>query len=127
MKPEHHKQKAMRIEHSLTKLPDADYEAVIEGAMLAGTHWFNALLHCWQLFPESRDAMHAEFLTIGERRRIGVRIPDALAALDTIENLRTSHVRGDMPDGEASARTARECLQRLRKAAASALGDTAKG
>jgi hypothetical protein len=126
MKLEQHRAKALRIERSLAKLADTDYEAVIEGAMLAGTHWFNLLLHRWQLYPESRDAMHAEFLTVGERRRIAVRMADALAALDTIEGFRTSHVRGDMHDGEASARTARACLERLRAAAESAGGEPPK-
>ena len=63
MKIEQHQSKALRIERSLGRLTDADYEALIEGAMLAGTHWFNMLLHRKQLFPETRDAMHAEFLT----------------------------------------------------------------
>lgn len=118
MKTGQHRNKALRIENSLARLPDADYEAVIEGAMLAGTHWFNILLHQANLFPETRDAMHAEFLTVGERRRVAVRMPDALAALDTIESLRTLHVRGDMPGGENAAKTARQCLARLRNAAA---------
>jgi hypothetical protein len=117
MNGEQHRAKAVRIERSLGRLIDADYEAVIEGAMLAGTHWFNLLLHRTKLFPETRDAMHAEFLTLGERRRVAATMPDALAALDTIESLRTLQVRGDMPGGEAAAKTARECLERLRSAA----------
>jgi hypothetical protein len=117
MKTEPHRSKALRIERSLARLTDADYEAIIEGAMLAGTHWFNILLHRAQLWPDTRDAMHAEFLTLGERRRVAATMPDALAALDTIESLRTLHVRGDMPHGEEAAKTARECLERLRRAA----------
>ena len=118
-----HRDKAMRIERSLERLSDADFESVIEGAMLAGTHWFNLLLHRFQVFPESRDAMHAEFLTVGERRRIAAKMRDALDALDTIEAFRTSHVRGDMAEGEASARRVRDCLARLRAAAESAGGE----
>lgn len=117
MKTEEHRSKALRIERSLARLSDADYEAFIEGAMLAGTHWFNILLHRAKLFPETRDAMHAEFLTVGERRRVAASMPDALAALDAIETLRTLHVRGDMPGGEDSAKNARQCLARLRVAA----------
>ena len=119
MKIEQHQSKALRIERSLGRLTDADYEALIEGAMLAGTHWFNMLLHRKQLFPEARDAMHAEFLTVGERRRVAAVAPAALAALDTIEGLRTLQVRGDMPGGLQAAKTARECLARLREAATS--------
>lgn len=117
MKAEAHRSKALRIERSLARLADSDYEAVIEAAMLAGTHWFNILLHRAQLLPETRDAMHAEFLPLGERRRVAAALPDVLAALDTIERLRTLHVRGDMAGGEGAAQSARECLERLRRAA----------
>lgn len=119
MKLEQHRAKALRIEASLARLSDGDYEAVVEGAMLAGTHWFNIVLHRTNLFPETRDAMHAEFLTVGERRRVAAKAADVLAALDTIEALRTTQVRGDMPGGEQAARTARDCLARLRRAAVS--------
>ncbi len=117
MKAESHRNKAERIERSLARVGDERYEAVIEAAMLAGTHWFNIVLHQASLLPETRDAMHAEFLPLGERRRLAATMPDLLAALDMIESLRTLHVRGDMPGGENAARTARECLARLRSAA----------
>ena len=117
MKIDAHRDKAMRIERSLGRVPDADYETVIEAAMLAGTHWFNILLHRAGLSPETRDAMHAEFLPLGERRRVAAAMPGILDALDTIERLRTLHVRGDMPGGEAAAATARTCLDRLRSLA----------
>src|SRR5690606_32518149 len=113
VKPAGHRVKAQRIERSLDRLSVRDYEAVIEAAMLAGTHWFNILLHCHGLTPVDRDAMHAEFLPRSERRRIVLTMPEALSALDEIERLRTLHVRGDMPDGEGAARVARECLARL--------------
>ena len=112
-----HTAKAQRIERSLSLVDAEQFEAVIEGAMLAGTHWFNLLLHRAGLVPEHADAMHAEFLTAGARRRVAVLLPDALAALDEIEALRTTHVRGDMPDGPAAARRALACLARLRLAA----------
>jgi hypothetical protein len=118
VKVQAHLEKAARIERSLARVTNADYETVIEGAMLAGTHWFNILLHSAGLRAEDRDAMHAEFLTFGERRRAAVVAPDALAALDIIESLRTTHVRGNMPAGEEAAKTARACLTQLRQAAA---------
>jgi hypothetical protein len=116
VKIEAHRSKALRIERSLERLTDDDYEALIEGAMLAGTHWFNALLHQERLSPEMRDAMHAEFLTVGERRRIAAVAPGALAALDAIEAFRTLHVRGDMPGGAQAAKKVRDCLAQLRAA-----------
>lgn len=109
-----HTAKAERIERSLGLLDVEAFEAVIEGAMLAGTHWFNMLLHRRGLAAENADAMHAEFLTAGARRKVAVLLPAALAALDEIEALRTTHVRGDMPDGPAAARRALACLARLR-------------
>ena len=117
MKIADHQAKAASIEHSLERCSTADYETVIEGTMLAGTHWLNLLLHRKGLSTEGRDAMHAEFLSLGERRRLAVVLPDALRALDEIERLRTLHVRGDMPDGEHAAVTALACLARLRQAA----------
>lgn len=112
-----HATKAKRIERSLGLLDADAFEAVIEGAMLAGTHWFNMLLHRAGLAAENADAMHAEFLTAGVRRKVAVRLPAALSALDEIETLRTTHVRGDMPDGPAAARRALACLARLREEA----------
>ena len=112
-----HIDKAERIERSLANLTADHFEAVIEGAMLAGTHWFNILLHRAGLAPENGDAMHSEFLTAGARRKVAVLLPAALAALDEIEGLRTTHVRGDMPDGPGAARRALACLAVLREQA----------
>ena len=109
-----HRTKAERIERSLAALDVEHFEAIIEGCMLAGTHWFNILLHRARLAAENGDAMHAEFLSLGARRKVSLQMPTALGALDEIEALRTSHVRGDMPDGPAAARRALACLALLR-------------
>ncbi|MEO6064886.1 MAG: hypothetical protein ABIP49_03780 [Lysobacterales bacterium] len=116
-----HLAKARRIESSLAKCTHADFETVIEGAMLAGTHWFNALLHLGGLRTAEHDAVHAEFVSLGERRKLAVAIPAALQALDQIESLRTSHVRGNMPNGEQAAKSALDCLAQLRESALSKL------
>ena len=117
MKIEAHRAKAESIERSLAKCSAGDYETVIEGAMLAGTHWFNAVLHRAGLRDTENDAVHAEFVSVGERRRLSVVLPEVLHALDQIERLRTTHVRGDMPDGERAARFALERLAILRESA----------
>jgi hypothetical protein len=109
-----HRNKALRIERSLQSLDVDHFEAVIEGTMLAGTHWFNILLHRAGLAAENADAMHSEFLSVGARRKVALLLPAALAALDEIEALRTTHVRGDMPDGPNAARRAMACLAVLR-------------
>jgi hypothetical protein len=117
MRQEAHREKALRIERSLARIADSEYETVIEAAMLAGTQWFNLLLHRKALRSEERDAMHAEFMTLGERRRVAIAMTEALAAMDRIEELRTTHVRGDLPDGISAAKTARACLAILHAAA----------
>ena len=85
--------------------------------MLAGTHWFNILLHRTNLLPAEHDAMHAEFLSPENRRSAQAAVPDALHALDDIERLRTPYVRGNMPGGEDAAAQALACLARLREQA----------
>jgi hypothetical protein len=45
---------------------------------------------------------------------VSLQMPAALGALDEIEALRTSHVRGDMPNGPEAARRALACLALLR-------------
>jgi hypothetical protein len=62
MTPELHKAKAERIESSMQKLGDSDYEAIIEATMLAGSHWLNFACHRMKLTAEHVDVMHAEYL-----------------------------------------------------------------
>ena len=116
MKTEAHEAKARSIERSLAKCSVDDYETIIEGAMLAGTHWFNILLHRAGLRDADNDIVHAEFVSIGERRKLGLAAPQALSSLDAIERLRTTHVRGDMPQGEHAAGLALEYLSQLHAA-----------
>ena len=111
-----HRAKALRIERSMAKCSPADFETVIEGAMLAGTHWFNALLHANGLRAPENDIVHTEFVQLGERRKFALVLAEEMRALDFIEELRTTHVRGDMPDGERMARKALEALALLRAA-----------
>ncbi|HZQ61173.1 MAG TPA: hypothetical protein VFC24_07485 [Casimicrobiaceae bacterium] len=115
MNPATHRAKAQRIERSIAALDPTQFEAVIEGTMLAGTHWFNLVLHRAAILPDRNDAMHAEFLPLGTRRRVRVLLGEVLAAMDRIEALRTTHVRGDMPDGTGAAREALHALAVLRQ------------
>lgn len=111
-----HRAKAERIERSMAKCGAADFETIIEGAMLAGTHWFNLLLHAAALRAADNDIVHTEFVQLGERRKFALAMREELHALDLIEELRTTHVRGDMPEGEAAARRALAALACLRAA-----------
>lgn len=122
MKIEAHRAKAQSIERSLAQCTVDDYETIIEGAMLAGTHWFNILLHRAGLRDTDNDIVHAEFVSIGERRKFALAVPQALSSLDAIERLRTSHVRGDMPRGDHAARLALEYLSQLHAACLAGAG-----
>jgi hypothetical protein len=122
MNADDHRAKAQSIEQSLARCTVADYETVIEGCMLAGTHWFNIILHGTGIATPQRDAMHAEFLSGADRRKARVLMPAALDALDAIEALRTPFVRGDLDDGERAAQRALACLEQLRRIAQSPAG-----
>jgi hypothetical protein len=120
MKPEQHRAKAERITRSLCKCQPSDYEIVIEGAMLAGTHWFNLGLHMLGLSSSGMDAMHAEFLTKGEHLKVSLAAPTMLKALEEIEASRALFVRGDAAGGEQAALHALDLLGQIREAALAA-------
>lgn len=125
MKTADHLMKAERITASLARCTAADYETVIEACMLAGTHWFNLVLHVANLRAEDADAMHSEFVSVGERRKIEATLPGLLAPLDAIEQMRTGYVRGDLPGGELAAATALARLSELRERGRAALAAAA--
>jgi hypothetical protein len=117
MTPAEHQARAERITRSLGKCHVADYEIVIEGAMLASAHWFNLGLHRLGWSAPTHDVVHAEFITKGERLKLSLLVPDLLAARDAIEAARALFVRGSAPGGEDAARQVLACLVRLRDAA----------
>ncbi len=53
----------------MEKLTTTDYEAVIEGCMLAGTHWFNVAPHEMGMSAHDQDVMHVEYMVVHERRK----------------------------------------------------------
>jgi hypothetical protein len=110
VKIEAHEAKAERITRSLAKCTPEDYEAVIEGTMLAGTHWFNVALHRYGVTAADDDVMHAEYLIGAVRLKLSLIAPTLTAALDEIENARPRFVRGDVSGG---GEVAIRCLQLL--------------
>jgi hypothetical protein len=108
---------ARRIEASLGKCGEADYEMKIEAAMLAGTHWLNVLLHRLGTSRPEQDVFHTYLLTINEFRRLAVAAELPLRALAGIEDIRPPYVRGNVGGGEHAATHALELLARLRTAA----------
>lgn len=121
MKIEAHEEKAERIMRSLAKCTSGDYEAVIEGAMLAGTHWFNIALHRYGVTAADDDVMHAEYLTGALRLKLSLVIPGLTAALDEIENARPRFVRGDVQGGNEVATRCLQLLSNLRDFARTAV------
>jgi electron transfer flavoprotein alpha/beta subunit len=122
--PARHAALAQRITASVHRCGPAAYEVAIEGAMLAGSHWMNAALHAAGISGEDHDAMHSEFLTLGERRRIELTLPGLITLLDAIEEMRAPYVRGAAPAGEDAAREALAYLERLATIARDAMSRT---
>ncbi len=117
MTPEFHRDKANRITRAMRHFTTRDYEAVIEGCMLAGTHWFNAALHKFGLRPDDHDVLHAEYLHKADRTRIEIVAPRILEAIDEIESFRALYVRGNMKNGGRAARRALRNLDVIRETA----------
>ena len=103
MIPELHQSKAERIERSMQKLGDSDYEAMIEATMLAGSHWLNFACHRMKLTAVPNDIMHAEYLNGVQRVEISLQSPELLRAMDEIEAYRAGYVRGDLDGGQQIA------------------------
>jgi hypothetical protein len=110
MTPESHNRMAEQIAASLARCSDADYEAVIEGAMLAASHWVNSALHTSGLTKPDNDMVHTYMLTANELQKYRIAAGAMLDALIEIERIRPLYVRGNVPGGEAAARRARELL-----------------
>ncbi|HSW18555.1 MAG TPA: hypothetical protein VLJ86_15150 [Ramlibacter sp.] len=106
MTPENHRDKAERIERSLAKLTDADWEIRIEAAMLAGTHWVNHVLHQTGVTATSEDMVHASMCLVAMLRKYKLAEPELIAQLEEIEELRPQFVRGDMDGGVDAAHRA---------------------
>ena len=121
MTPEGHRTKARRIERSLGKCSPEDYEMVIEGAMLAVTHWINYALHVAGLTPPESDVMHAYHESYFRRQYVGLVCgPALLDGLEEIETIRPLYARGNADGGERGAARALEILEVVRESALAA-------
>ena len=118
MKAERHRAKAERLERSLAKCRPGDYEMIIDGAMLAVTHWINLAFHTLALTDDDSDVVHAYFETAFDRQHFDlVAGAEFLDCLEEIETLRPLHARGNVAGGEAAAGRALEILQGIREKA----------
>lgn len=114
MKPERHRHLAQRIERSLRRCGDQDWEMKIEAAMLAGTHWANYALHLQRVSGLSEDIVHTSMLVVNVLRKYSILEGAMMQQLGEIEELRPLHVRGDVPGGDAAARRALQLLEQIR-------------
>ncbi len=114
MEPIDHRQRAERIERSIAKCGEADHEMKIEGAMLAGTHWVNYILHRMGVTDTGQDVMHSYMLTVNELRKYSVADAEMMNAIAEIEDIRPAHVRGNVRGGTAAAARALDLLGKLR-------------
>jgi hypothetical protein len=117
MSPELHLKKAERIERSLRRLTELDYEMQIDGAMLAATHYANIALHVLGLTAFERDIVHTEFLQVIDYKRLRVAAPALLDALEELEGLRAPYVRGAHREGAAAGARAVRLLEVVRSEA----------
>ena len=115
MTPAEHRAKAGRIGRSLGRCTPADYESVVEGAMLEACHWINAALHALGATAPAKDFMHPYFITPEERRDYDrILGPEVLRAYEEIEDYRPFFVRGADAGGDKIAARALELLALIR-------------
>lgn len=107
MKADAHRAKAERIARTLAKCRPADHEIVIDGAMLAISHWINFAFHSLGLTAPEDDIMHCYFVTGFDRQYFGLAAsPELLDALEEIDNARPLYVRGNVTGGDKAAERA---------------------
>lgn len=117
MKADDHRFKAERIERSMSLLGKDDSEMKIEGAMLAGTHWANYVLHRRGVSTEDEDMVHTTMTAVNRLRKYSLAEADLISNLSEIEDLRPLYVRGDVPDAAAAAARALALLAAIGKRA----------
>ncbi|QEZ46554.1 hypothetical protein [Cupriavidus oxalaticus] len=117
MKADDHRIKAERIERSMSRLGDDDWEMKIEGAMLAGTHWVNYVLHRRGVSAEDEDMVHTTMTAVNRLRKYSLAEAGLVRNLGEIEELRPLYVRGDVPDAATAAARALALLQAIGKRA----------
>ena len=106
MKAQLHRSKAERIERSVAKCTDLDWEIRIEAAMLAGTHWANYALHRRAVTADDEDIVHTTMTVVAYLKKYELAEGQLLADLSEIEALRPFHVRGDVAGGPEAGRRA---------------------
>ncbi|HKA43442.1 MAG TPA: hypothetical protein VKF40_15795 [Burkholderiales bacterium] len=122
MRIQDHVEKARRIEATMTKKldRDGDYELVLEGYMLAGTHLLNAILHKLTVTREDFDLLHSNKPVL--ETPIEARLQPFFEAMRYIEDLRPGYLRGLKPWRVEDGRGCAESYEKVKRFAAQVLG-----
>ena len=122
MRIEDHVEKARRIEASMTgKMHrDQDYELMLEGYMLAGTHLLNAILHKLAVTDKDFDLLHSNKPVL--EVPIEARLQPFFDAMRYIEDLRPGYLRGMKPWSVEDGNRCAEYYGKVKRYAAEVLG-----
>ena len=117
MTRDEHLVKARRIVASLEKLSlESDAMCVIDGAVIAGYHLGNALLHRHGVLPDVEHANTPSKLPVAPAQ-LPTAIQPAFAAFTELERLRLEHVRSPGACDATLAKRAWQLLDDIRHAA----------
>ncbi len=111
-----HLAKAERIMAGMAKLVfPQDYLAIVDGALIAGYHYGNALLHLHGVLPETEHANTPSKLETPVER-LPAPIQAAFRAFVELEGLRSAYVRSPSDHDPKLDRRVPELLNILRQA-----------
>jgi hypothetical protein len=113
MKISAHLRHAAELRRAILGLGVSDIELIIEGAMLAGTHYMNAGLHMHGATPAHEDVVHAEFMNSAQVATLNQACVRMWQALYIIEGLRAWYVRGDERSHDGVLQRVLACLETL--------------
>ncbi|OGA20513.1 MAG: hypothetical protein A3I02_04640 [Betaproteobacteria bacterium RIFCSPLOWO2_02_FULL_67_26] len=116
MTRDQHLAKALRIVASLRKIPpDANPICVIDGAVIAGYHLGNLLLHGAAVLPDDQHANTPSKLPVPPSR-LPTAIQPAFAAFTGLEKLRQEYVRSPAACNASHAKRAWQLLEDMMRA-----------
>ena len=114
MKINAHLHHAAELRRAILGLDESDIELIIEGAMLAGTHYMNAGVHMLGATLADEDIVHAEFMNGAQVATLNPACLRMWQALFVVEGLRAWYVRGDEASDKGVLQRVFMCLEILR-------------
>ena len=112
-----HLEKARRIDAVLQELDlEDDFEMMVEGFMLVGTHFVNGALHAKNITHENWDLLHGDKPSLDDLKTVvDTDIQDSLAALKIIEDARPVFVRGPRPYNASAMRSCHNSYNQIKE------------